>query len=322
MASSRLTDGATATYRLGGTHHPEAGMGISLGVNQYGKAEVRMVHVDRSSPRHRIRDVTVTSQLRGDFSATHHSGDNSAVIATDTQKNTVYALARLGGVGPIEDFALRMARHFVDGFEQVAGARQEVLEHRWERIGTSAGEHDHAFSRGSDETRTTVVTKTGAEEVVISGLSDLVVLKSTGSEFHGFPDVAYTSLVETDDRILATSVSARWRYLATDVDWDEAHRSVRRILLDRFALTHSLSLQQTLYAMGEGVLLAHPEIAEIRFSMPNRHHFLVDLSAWGLDNPNEVWFAADRPYGLIEAAVVRDDAPPADAAWAGIAGFV
>ncbi|GAA2562682.1 factor-independent urate hydroxylase [Pseudonocardia hydrocarbonoxydans] len=297
-------------------------MGISLGDNQYGKAEVRMVHVDRSGPRHRITDVTVTSLLRGEFAATHETGDNSAVIATDTQKNTVYALARLGGVGAVEDFALRMARHFVDGFEQVTGARQEVEQHGWERIVTSGGEHDHAFTRGSGETRTAVVTKTGDEEIVVSGISGLVVLKSTGSEFHGFPDVPYTSLVETDDRILATEVTARWRHLGTDVDWDAVHADVRRVLLDRFALTHSLSLQQTLYAMGRGVLEAHPGIAEIRFSMPNRHHFLVDLEKWGLDNPHEVWFAADRPYGLIEAAVVRDDVPPADHAWAGIAGFV
>lgn len=297
-------------------------MGISLGDNQYGKAEVRMVHVDRSGPRHRITDVTVTSLLRGEFAATHETGDNSAVIATDTQKNTVYALARLGGVGAVEDFALRMARHFVDGFEQVTGARQEVEQHGWERIVTSGGEHDHAFTRGSGETRTAVVTKTGDEEIVVSGISGLVVLKSTGSEFHGFPDVPYTSLVETDDRILATEVTARWRHLGTDVDWDAVHADVRRVLLERFALTHSLSLQQTLYAMGRGVLEAHPGIAEIRFSMPNRHHFLVDLEKWGLDNPHEVWFAADRPYGLIEAAVVRDDVPPADHAWAGIAGFV
>lgn len=297
-------------------------MGISLGDNQYGKAEVRMVHVDRSGPRHRITDVTVTSRLRGHFAATHETGDNSAVIATDTQKNTVYALARLGGVGAVEDFALRMARHFVDGFEQVTGARQEVEQHGWERIVTDDGEHDHAFRRGSGETRTAVVTKTGDEEIVVSGISGLVVLKSTGSEFHGFPDVPYTSLVETDDRILATEVTARWRHLGTEVDWDAAHAGVRAVLLDRFARTHSLSLQQTLYAMGRGVLEAHPGIAEIRFSMPNRHHFLVDLEQWGLDNPHEVWFAADRPYGLIEAAVVRDDVPPADHAWAGIAGFV
>lgn len=298
-------------------------MGISLGVNQYGKAEVRMVHVDRSAPRHRVRDLTVTSLLRGEFAATHRTGDNSAVIATDTQKNTVFAQARLGGVGAVEDFALRLARYFVEGFEQVTGARQEVLEHSWERIATSgAGEHDHAFRGGTEEVRTAVVTRTGDEEVVVSGLSGLVLLKSTGSEFHGFADAPYTSLVETDDRILATAVTARWRHLGTDVDWDAGHRGVRQVLLDRFALTHSLSLQQTLYAMGEGVLEAHPGIAEIRLSLPNRHHFLVDLAPWGLDNPNEVWMVADRPYGLIEAAVVRDGAPADDAAWAGIAGFV
>ncbi len=298
-------------------------MGISLGHNQYGKAEVRLVHVDRSTPVHRITDLTVTSQLIGDFADTFRTGDNAKVIATDTQKNTVYALARLGGVGAPEEFALRMARHFVDGFEQVSGARQEVLQHSWGRISTTGGgPHDHSFFRDSAETRTTVVTKHGADEVVISGLTDLVVLKSTGSEFHGFPDVPYTSLVETDDRILATAVTARWRHLGVDVEWDETFGSVRQILLDKFALTHSLSLQQTLYAMGEAVLEGHPGIAEIRFSMPNKHHFLVDLSKWGLDNPNEVWFAADRPYGLIEAAVVRDDVPPAPGVWEGIPGFV
>ena len=299
-------------------------MGIVLGTNQYGKAEVRLVHVDRSTPRHVITDVNVTSQLFGDFAGTHLTGSNAAVIATDTQKNTVYALARTGGITTIEEFALRMARHFVEKYDQVSGSRQEIEQYGWDRIATTDGPdggHDHAFVRGGTETRTVVVTKRGAAETVISGLTDLVVLKSTGSEFWGFPEVEYTSLVETTDRILATAVSSRWRYVGTDVDWDESFASVRQILLDHFAGTHSYSLQQTLYAMGRGVLEAHPEIAEIRFSMPNKHHFLVDLSPWGLENPHEVWYAADRPYGLIEAAVTRDDVPADEAAWAGIAGF-
>ena len=302
-------------------------MAIVLGPNQYGKAEVRLVHVDRSTPVHRIKDVNVTSQLIGDFRSTHATGDNSAVIATDTQKNTVYALARLGGVGAIEDFALRMARNFVDKYEQVTGARQEVEEYSWERITTADGAaHDHAFVKGSPEVRTTVVTKDGPAETVISGLANVTVLKSTGSEFHGFPDVEYTSLVETTDRIMATVVTARWRYVGGDgdwgVDWDKTFASVRSILLDTFATVHSLSLQQTLYAIGEAVLQAHPEIAEMRLSMPNKHHFLVDLSKWDLDNPNEVWYAADRPYGLIEASVIRDDLPPAPGAWLGVKGFI
>jgi len=297
-------------------------MAIVLGANQYGKAEVRMVYVDRSTPVHEITDVNVTSQLIGDFTETHLTGANDAVIATDTQKNTVYAMARTGGFTSPEEFALRLARNYVGKYEQVTGARMAVEQYSWDRIATAAGLHDHAFSKGTAEARTTVVRKDGDAETVISGLTGLVVLKSTGSEFWGFPDVEYTSLVETTDRILATAVTARWLYTSSDVEWDKAFAAVRGALLEEFATTHSLSLQQTLYTMGKGALEAVPEIAEIRLSLPNKHHFLVDLGAWGLDNPNQVFYAADRPYGLIEASIVRDDAAVVPGAWEGIAAFI
>src|SRR6476646_7137693 len=290
-------------------------MAIVLGANQYGKAEVRMVHVDRTTPVHQVTDVNVTSQLIGDFTDTHLTGANDLVIATDTQKNTVYAMARTGGITSPEEFALRLARNYVEKDYQVTGARMAVEKYSWDRTSTSSGPHDHAFSKGTAETRTTVVRKDGDAEVVISGLTGLVVLKSTGSEFWGFPDVEYTSLVETDDRILATAVSARWLYSSSDVDWDKTFTAVRNVLLEEFANTHSLSLQQTLFAMGKGALEEVPEITEIRLSLPNKHHFLVDLDQWGLDHPNQVFYAADRPYGLIDAAVLRDDAPPAGSAW-------
>ena len=297
-------------------------MAIVLGANQYGKAEVRMVYVDRTIPVHQVTDVNVTSQLIGDFTDTHLTGANDLVIATDTQKNTVYAMARTGGITSPEEFALRLARNYVDKYDQVTGARMAVEQYFWDRITTAAGPHDHAFSKGTAESRTTVVRKDGAAETVISGLTGLVVLKSTGSEFWGFPDVEYTSLVETDDRILATAVSARWLYTSSDIDWDKSFTAVRNALLEEFANTHSLSLQQTLYAMGKGALEAVPEIAEIRLSLPNKHHFLVDLGKWNLDNPNQVFYAADRPYGLIEAAIIRDDAPAAPGVWEGIAAFI
>ncbi|MFC3995495.1 factor-independent urate hydroxylase [Nocardiopsis sediminis] len=298
-------------------------MGIRLGDNQYGKAEVRLVHVARDTAVHRIKDVSVTSQLRGDLEAVHTAGDNSHCLATDTQKNTVYAFAKEnGGIGAIEDFALLLARHFVGAHDYIHGARQEIHEYAWERIATSDGPHDHSFVRSGAETRTTVVTKDGDREWVVSGLEGLTVLKSTGSEFHGYPKTAYTTLPETADRILATDVKARWRYIGTGADWDASYAAVKALMLEAFATTHSLALQQTLYRMGTAVLEARPEIAEIRFSMPNKHHFLVDLSPFGLDNPNEVFFAADRPYGKIEAAVERDDAPPAGRAWESVPGFV
>jgi urate oxidase len=303
-------------------------MGIVLGQNQYGKAEVRLVHVDRSQPRHVITDFNVTTQLRGDFAAAHVNGDNSAVLATDTQKNTVYAFAREYGVGQPEDFAIRLGQHFIESLPQINGARIAIDQYPWDRIriggaGSESAEHDHAFVKPGGERRTTVVTLDGDDTWVVSGLADLVVLKSTGSEFTGFPRDSYTTLTETTDRILATSVTARWRY-GTEVAYGEVYEPIRTLLLETFASTHSLALQQTLYTMGTAVLKAFGDVAEIRMSMPNKHHYLADLTPFGLDNPNEVFIAGDRPYGLIEAQVIRDDVdvPPAGHAWDAVPGFV
>jgi urate oxidase len=295
-------------------------MAIVLGPNQYGKAEVRVVAVDRSSPRHSLVDLNVSSSLRGDFTAAHTAGDNAHVLATDTQKNTVFAFAR-EGVGTPEEFGLRLARHFTGSYPWIHGARVAVDSYGWERITVGGAEHDHSFRRSGAEARTAVVTVHEGEAYVVAGLTDLVVLKTTGSEFSGFPRDRYTTLAETHDRILATAVTARWRYAGTGIDFDATFAGVRTTLLETFASTHSLALQQSLYAMGAAVLEQFPNVAEIRMSMPNKHHFLQDLSAYGLDNPAVVYHADDRPYGLIEGAVLRDDAPPAEIAWQGTPGF-
>ncbi|MDQ4039954.1 MAG: urate oxidase [Actinomycetota bacterium] len=305
-------------------------MGISLGRNQYGKAEVRVVTVDRAAGGHVLRDLNVSCTLRGDFAAVHLDGDNGHVLATDTQKNTVYAFAR-DGIGEIEDFGGRLARHFAGAYGWLTGARVEIEEYGWDRIQVSGSGHDHAFSRAGGEVRTTVVTVDGADRHVISGLSGLVVLKTTESGFAGFPRDRYTTLAETDDRILATAVTARWRYPATPLsamtneapamDYSAAYASIRSMLLETFAVGYSSALQQTLYAMGHAALEAHPAVAEIRLSMSNKHHFLSDLAPFGMDNPGVVYYAADRPYGLIEGTVVRDDEPSADVAWQGTPAF-
>ncbi|WP_410661705.1 factor-independent urate hydroxylase [Amycolatopsis sp. lyj-112] len=292
-------------------------MAITLGPNQYGKAEVRLVTVQRDDSVHHLKDLTVSTSLRGELAATHLTGDNADVVATDTQKNTVYAFAKESPVGEIEDFALRLGRHFVESFEHISGARILIDEHGWNRISG----HDHAFSQAGSEKRTTAVTVGDGKAWVVSGLDDLVLLKSTGSEFHGFPRDKYTTLSETTDRILATAVTARWRYQGDGIDWAASHGEVRRILLETFADKHSLSLQQTLYAMGEAVLKEREEVAEVRLSLPNKHHFLVDLSPFGLKNDNEVFYAADRPYGLIEGVVLRDDAEDPGLAWHTLAAF-
>jgi urate oxidase len=297
------------------------GTQIVLGKNQYGKAEVRLVKITRDTDRHEIEDLNVSSQLHGDFLAAHIDGDNGHVVPTDTQKNTVYGFAR-DGVGAPEDFLKRLGEHFTSEFSWVSGGRWAAEQYFWDRI----QDHDHAFSRNKSEVRTSVLEITDGTKNIISGIEGLTVLKSTGSEFHGFPVDRFTTLQETSDRILATDVTARWRYNteavnAGPIDFDGIYASVRHLLLKAFADTHSLALQQTMFEMGREVLEAHPEIDEIRMSLPNKHHFLVDLTPFGQDNPNEVFFAADRPYGLIEATVKREGVADTHTIWENSSGF-
>lgn len=289
---------------------------VVLTANQYGKAENRVVRITRDTARHEIEDLNVTSQLRGDFAAAHTEGDNAHVVPTDTQKNTVFAFAK-DGVGSPEDFLLRLGNHFTSEFDWVSGGRWAAEQYRWTRI----NDHDHSFYRSGPETRTAVLVRDGDTDTMISGFYGLTVLKSTESGFVGYPKDKYTTLAETTDRILATDIATRWRYNTTDLDFNAAYDDIRSIILEKFTAEYSAALQQTLYQMAEAVITAHPEVDEIKFSCPNKHHFVVDLSFCGLENPNEVFYAADRPYGLIEATIARAGAPAADAAWVGIAGF-
>lgn len=290
---------------------------VVLGPVQYGKAQNHVVRVDRGTDRHQIHDLLVTSQLRGDLEEMHTTGDNAHCVATDTQKNTVFGLAQAEGITTPEEFLLTLADHFTDEFDWIHGGRWEAEEYAWERIDG----HDHSFVQSQQDKRTAVVVADGERRTVISGFYDLTVLKTTESGFTGYPKDRFTTLPETEDRILSTDIAARWRYRGTEVDFDAVHASVKSIILSTFTDHYSRALQETLYRMGRAVIAAHPEIDEIKFSCPNKHHFVYDLGFAGIENDRETHYAADRPFGLIEATIQRKGAPTAEDAWMGISGF-
>ncbi|MEV5011128.1 factor-independent urate hydroxylase [Streptomyces sp. NPDC093064] len=292
---------------------------VILGQNQYGKAENRVVRITRDGATHHIKDLNVSIALSGDMEDVHYSGSNANVLTTDTTKNTVFAFAKEHGIESAEQFGIHLARHFVTSQDSIHQARIRIEEYAWERIGTSdanskfigADEVQHSFVRKGQETRLTQITFDGENWEIVSGLKNLTVMNSTNSEFWGFVKDKYTTLKEDYDRILATDVSARWRFNWTDDEqkapnWEKSYEQVKKHMLQAFAETYSLSLQQTLYQMGARIINHRSEIDEVRFSLPNKHHFLVDLEPFGLKNDREVYFAADRPYGLIEATVLRD----------------
>jgi urate oxidase len=293
---------------------------VQLGANRYGKAEVRLVHVARGAGadgQDLIRDWNISSSLSGDLAGSHLTGSNENVYATDSQKNKAYALAKeLGADVPPETFALELGAFFVSSQQPISRARIEVDEFGWTPIGAGG----YSFARSGDLVRTTVVHVDETAGVsVVSGVKDLTVMNTTASEFWGYPKDGYTTLPETKDRILATSVNASWRFapaaVAAGPDWDAAFATARAAILATFAGTYSYSLQQMLFAMGKALIEAVPGVSEVRLALPNKHHYIVDLSPFGLENDREVYLAGDRPYGLIEGTVLADDAPDAGLAW-------
>jgi urate oxidase len=281
-------------------------MSVILVEDNYGKSRVRLVKVARHGDRHDLQEIEVKIAIEGDFETAHTVGDNSRILPTDTMKNTVYALARHSPeIEAIEDFALRLADHFLKENPQTSRVVIEIAEKLWERISVGGREHAHSFVKSGDEKRTTRVSATRDEASLESGIEDLLVLKTTGSGFSGFIKDRYTTLKETDDRIFATSVKVMWRYPARQAPFKSIWRGVRQMVLETFAEHDSLSVQQTLYAIGEVVLNAYDEITEISLSLPNKHCLLVDLSPFGMTNENQIFLPIDEPHGLIEARMKR-----------------
>jgi urate oxidase len=272
-----------------------------LSTNRYGKSAIRLVKIIRGADRHAIRDLTVAIALEGDFASSYVDGNNSLVVATDTMKNTVYALAREYLTGPVEAFGAVLARHFV-AIPQVERATVSIEEHAWRPI----GEAPDAFSRDRSSTRTAVVAATREGETVDAGIADLTVMKTGKSAFAGFPRDEFTTLPDTDDRIMATKLSATWRY-DRETDYDRSFEAVRSTLLEVFADHDSPSVQTSIWIMARAMLERHQELIEVRMVLPNLHHWLADLSPFGMTNDQQVYVATTEPHGLIEATVRRGD---------------
>jgi urate oxidase len=273
--------------------------------HSYGKSRIRVTKVSRLAERHEVRELTIEIELEGDFAESYTIGDNRLLIPTDTMKNVAYALAREHPLESIEDFGAAVASHFLANHSHVDQATVRLAEQPLERIRLDGHEHPHAFCGKTRETRRSTVMRSRRGLRVESGLGDLFLLKSTNSAFRGFLRDRYTTLQDAADRILATMLEADWLYSGDTADWNRARTLIRQALLETFATQQSLSVQQTLHAMGAAALDACPEIERITLVMPNQHRILVDLKPFGLENSNEVFLATDEPHGTISGTLQR-----------------
>jgi urate oxidase len=283
-----------------------------ISTQSYGKSRIRLTKVDRETDVHEITELSVDVELDGEFSAAYAQGDNSLVIPTDTMKNTVYAFARELDPCELETFAWTLGSHFVETFEHVSHAAVRVTETPWQRLMVDGESQPHAFLGTSTERNTcqAVVERPAEGEdpegAIECGLEGLILLKTTDSGFSKFLRDEYTTLPDTDDRIFATNVTAKWAYNDTPDNWREVRKRIRAILIREFAARFSPSVQATLFEMGSAVLDAEASVEEINLSMPNLHRNLVNLAPFDLDNPNVLFVPTDEPHGSITASVTRE----------------
>jgi len=271
----------------------------------YGKSRIRLVQVARRGDRHELHDLTVAVAFEGDYDTSYTDGDNRDVLPTDTMKNTVYALAAREGVRDPEAFGLALGRHFIGRNPKLARVSIDLVDHAWGRITVGDREHGQAFVRRGPDTRTARVVTDRRTFSVAAGIADLVIMKSSHSAFAGFPRDELTTLPETRDRLLATALTTTWSYGDGEVEYAATFRSVRTTLLEAFAQHDSLSVQHTLYAMGQLVLDTVDAVDSISLEMPNRHHLPIDLTRFGMENRNEIFVATEEPHGLIKATLSR-----------------
>jgi len=284
-------------------------VGAELGPNRYGKAGIHVATVVRRADRHDFFDRLVDVRLEGDFEAVHVQGDNAPVLPTDTMRGTVFALSKDHPDDEIEAFALRYTERLLGASPPATLAEAWVTERPWDRVVIDGEPHPHAFTLGAYR-RTAHVVRTRDSVRLSAGLEGLSILKTTGSGFSGFLRDRFTTLPETDDRILATEVRAEWRYGGTDLGFGAERDRVKDAIVHTFARhDESRSVQHTLWEMGRAVLEASPSVQEISFSLPNLHHIPADLSPYGMTNDGVVFVVTDSPSGQIEGTVRRTPDP-------------
>ncbi|KNZ80771.1 Uricase [Termitomyces sp. J132] len=314
---------------------------------QYGKDKIRVLRVVREGDWHQVVEYNVTVLVEGDIDASYTKADNSVVVATDSMKNITYYLAKVSPhVLVPEYFALHLGTHLVSRYLHIHKAFVTIEQLRWSRIpvvnaqgldGAVEG-HKHSFLRDGDDKRVIkaeVDASAGKDKLVgrvSAGITDLLVLKSTGSSFTSFIRDEYTTLAEVDDRIFSTAVDLQYTFTPVDITtpaddkklnftlgesakgslWDATGvaQRARDITLKVFAEDDSASVQATLYKMAQMVLAQNDGVQVVTYALPNKHYIPVDMRYIGVENVTppskaEVFMPIAAPSGLISAIVSR-----------------
>ncbi len=274
--------------------------------NRYGKGRVRVMRIHRDGDRHEVSQLNVKAMIEGDFARAYTDGDNSTSVSTDTIKNVVNIVARENTGLCTEEFCQVLAKKYLDTYPQISSVGITAHETKWSRLSFGGKPHPHSFvldGNGKPFVETTLARD--GVSALTSGIDGFTFMKSTQSGWENYVKDPYTTIPPTADRMCATSMVASWKWSGMPPNYPASNAKILDTVLEVFSTTYSMSVQDSLYRMGEAALAAVPEILEISMACPNMHFIPINLSAFGLDNHNDVFLPTDEPHGQIECTVGR-----------------
>src|ERR1700736_859679 len=263
------------------------------------------MRIHRDGERHEVSQLSVKAMVEGDFARTYTHADNTKTVSTDTIKNVVNIVARENTGLCTEDFCQVLAKKFLELYPQVSSVAITAHETKWSRLSFGGEPHPHSFILDSNGKPTVEVTATHDGSTIASGIDGFTFMKSTKSGWENYFKDRYTTIPPTADRMCATSMVASWKWSGKPANYPATNAKILDTVLEVFSMTYSKSVQDSLYRMGEAALAAVPEISEISMACPNMHFIPMNLTAFGLDNNNDVFLPTDEPHGQIECTVGR-----------------
>jgi urate oxidase len=271
-----------------------------------GESRVRVLRIVRRGDRHDARDLSVACRFEGSFVAAFREGRADGLLPGETLKNIVYGVARERGAEDIEVFGLALCERLLTEHPQLTRVRVDVDEQRWARLEAGGRVQGQAFAAGSPEKRTAAVTSNGAQTAVVSGIEDLVLMRTSGLVERDPREADPSGVTDGVQRLLVAALSARWTYTSADVTFASYRQGVRATIVDTFAWHATRSVQHTLYNIADVVLASYQEIADITLALRERPYRPADLFSEGVDNPDELFVALNEPLGVVEVTVERE----------------
>ena len=277
-----------------------------LGASSQGESRLRLLRIVRRGDRHDPRDLTVSVRIQGGLAPAFFDGRRDGVVPGETLKTLVHQIARETGGEEIEVFGLALSRRVLDMYRHATRIRVEISEQPWARMQVGGKAQGRAFVLGGPEQRVAAITSNGTQTAVVSGIDQLVVMRTAGFLPRNPAQRADDGTEDAVPSLLVGSLAARWTYSNAGVTFGPYRQGIRAAISDTFALHAARSIHYTLYAIADVLLASYEDILDVTLTMEERPYRSADIFSGG--DGEDLFLGVEEPLGVVEVTVERDAA--------------